>query len=107
MRDQNFNRITVSEKTVNNKYTRQGDYALIEVTDKDSFPDAKITGKQMLYANILKIGSEESVRSLADMSNGKYAVIETKRLEPQEMPYKLEKKLEKIEKRHNKIEDGD
>lgn len=102
MRDQNFNKISVSEKTVNNKYTRQGDYALIEVTDRGSFPDAKITGKQMLYANILKIGNEESVKELAEMSNGKYAVIETKRLEPQEMPYKLEKKLEKIENRYNK-----
>ena len=98
MRDQQFNRISIAEKPVKNKFTREGDYALIEVTGEDSYPDAKIVGKQMLYANILMIGDYDKVNEFSEKSKGRYKVIETKKLDPMDMPYKLEKKIEKISK---------
>lgn len=99
MRDQQFNRISIEEKPVNNKFTQRGEWALIELTDGESFPDAKIAGKQLLYANVVFISDKESeILNMVEKSKGHFQAIQCKKLIPQDIPYKLKKKLEKIEK---------
>lgn len=99
MRDPQFNKISLEEKQVKNKYTQKGEWALIEVTDSNAFPDAKIAGKQMLYANVVYIcDSEAEILNMVGKSKGRFQAIQSKKLIPQDIPYKLRKKLEKIEK---------
>ena len=82
MRDNKITNFSLKEKPVRNQFTQKGQFALIEKTPEKYLGDARLKANLETYAIIMGISDNRThLEQLSQKSQGKYHVVETKKLE--------------------------